>query len=532
MDTPDSCNIHLSEHGNWYDEGSISFTGNIINQGEVLSEKKSCDKLQNIKNKSDLKDFLSESTGFFGFVMYKNNNLYFGTDQVGSKKMYYSISENTIHVSDNYNWIVNEVLSNDSAPEIIKKELLHTGYITGNDTLAPEIKKTQPAELFSVDLNQNNPECNRFQYYELSSISNTTIDKYDLFDELEEILDDVFKNMRLIIGDSPLILALSGGYDSRLLAHMLYKYDFEETYAFTHNIQNNRCNQAQKVANAVGIELVELDCTHNDLNEIYNSKHWKLLEDHVGGSAPAMELKMSVVLNKIKKHSQLPNRGFIVQGHTIAEAGKRIPSVLLDKNRIDRSEIVDDILSRHYTGTLRSPEQEILNDELRNRVLQWLNMSETVPQQIGIQKCENWYWRERVHNHILCNPIIYDYFGYNYWNPFLDKNYFTFYEQIPVKYRYKRRIFEKYTEKLDSEKNIVLNNIPVTKRLILNSPIEPLARKLKTSIDSMRERDPSNVYKREKRYGFLTEEEFLNRYTGSERHSYFLAENIIQKTDL
>ncbi|ADD03734.1 asparagine synthase [Natrialba magadii ATCC 43099] len=521
--------VHISNHNDWTQKNGVSFSGTIVYNGDIISGVDACELFGGVQTSDDLKKIVGNSTGFFATIIESSNELMLTVDQAGSRQIFYTNFGNRLHISDEYKKLQHN-LENEEPPSGVKKELLKSGYISQNDTLHPKIKKTQAGEIHAFNQIGNTTEVKISSHYKYE-VGGEIKNNENALEELENKLDIITKRLISFADESPIILFLSGGYDSRLLAYMLHKHEADNVYAVTGDQQNDEFNHAGRISKELGFNWTKLRVSHDDLTRIYQSNHWEPVEKHVEGHrAPMPELNTIAYLQKIKNDKTLPDSGVIVKGHTIAEAGKRIPTNFLNKAEINSEEVVFDILSRHYTGTDRYSNQ-IPNGELHDRVSSWLEEDNKISQTTAIQKCESWYWSHRIPHYLMCDSSVYNNFGYDYWHPFLDREYLEFYTHLPVEHRYKRKLLESYTDRLDERRGVSVEDSDkiqsVLKDILSGGEIESLALKIKDTVEQSIE-SPINVYEGDKRYGYMGKEEFLNRYSGSERYNYFLAEDTLQ----
>lgn len=478
---------YVSVSNDWTEKDGIWFSGTIAYEDRVVGGIEACNLFDDVHTVPQFRDIISESTGFFAVIISREKRLLFAVDQVGSREIFYSVNDDDVYISDRTQWIQNQLQGSESPPEIIKKELLNAGYITQDDTLYPRIKKTQPAQIVTIEFESGSPDRKITNYFNLAA-KNKIEDPDDLFEELENTIESSFERLLSFAGDSPILLSLSGGYDSRLLAHMLHRYGVKNVYAFTHDLQGEEFEEAREVAEALDLDWFKLTYTHEELREAYQSGAWEPVEEHVEGfRAPIPELNTVLMLKRLKEDDRLPDTGVILRGHTIAEAGKRIPTDFLDKEVVNSKEVITDIISRHYTNTRRNSDT-VPDGELSDRISSWLDTDAELTQEIAIEKCEEWYWRYRIHHYLMCDPSLFSYFGYDFWHLFLDKEYLEFYGKIPIKHRYKRKLLESYTDELDKKANIRIDNeesVDISrklKQLVVGSPLELPAKKNPTNI--------------------------------------------------
>jgi len=127
---------------------------------------------------------------------------------------------------------MNENLPDNSCDQDAATEFLLAGCVTGNDTLYPRIKRLQPGQMLSIDRAASGEPSVR-QYYALTRQEIVSESKQTLLDRFDAILENAFERLVERADGDPIIVGLSGGYDSRLIALMLDRVGYEKVYAFT-----------------------------------------------------------------------------------------------------------------------------------------------------------------------------------------------------------------------------------------------------------------------------------------------------------
>ena len=100
------------------------------------------DKVSPQKHKAILNDLIPRFNGNWALV-YKNKEIAFASvDRLRSTPLFYGIKDNKFYLGDDANG-VREQITDSQMDEIASKEFLLTGYVTGPETLFPNVKQLQ-----------------------------------------------------------------------------------------------------------------------------------------------------------------------------------------------------------------------------------------------------------------------------------------------------------------------------------------------------------------------------------------------------
>src|SRR5699024_2673074 len=104
----------------------------------------------NINNENDMFNLLQKARGYFSIVHISNNTLFAAVDHIRSYPLFYGYKKSTFFISDNAEW-VREHLGDKDKDELAKTEFKLAGYVTGPDTLYPNVKQLQAGEMLTLN---------------------------------------------------------------------------------------------------------------------------------------------------------------------------------------------------------------------------------------------------------------------------------------------------------------------------------------------------------------------------------------------
>ncbi len=248
-------------------------------------------------------DCINRFIGPFAFVIYNHfeNTIHLVRDRAGVKPLFYYYHNDlflfasglkTFHEHPSF---VKEINNNSIAL------FLQYGYIPGPHCIYNYANKLKQAHYMVFDLKTKEQKIiqywNVYDYYNKPKLS---IDFNEAKSETEKLLLSAC-NYRMV-GDKPIGLFLSGGYDSTAVTALLQKDRTEKLKTFTIGFNEAKFNEAEyakKVANHLGTDHTEYYCTEKEALDIVPNLPYYYDEPFADGSAIPTTLVSKVAKLKV-----------------------------------------------------------------------------------------------------------------------------------------------------------------------------------------------------------------------------------------
>lgn len=249
----------------WYTEGDVCFRGYFQFLGDsykVYKEKEAIEKIIHIASLEHLKTFLSGIDGCFSIIIRSDDGTYAAVDRARSLPLFYSNN----YISDSAEAIREaEGIKKEDVDQDLLLELSSNHFLFGHNTIYGErIKQLDLGEAVFIPQGSGAATHTKY-YYHFKSAKDNSLDA--IKKSLSETSEKVFLRLKEVIADRPVVLSLSGGYDSRFIACMLKKVGVKDVSCYTYGKKDNHeVIQSKRVAEALGFRWTCVEMT-DDLME-------------------------------------------------------------------------------------------------------------------------------------------------------------------------------------------------------------------------------------------------------------------------
>lgn len=276
--------IDLSEHGKQpmqFEHLWICFNGEIYNFQEIKNELS--DLGHSFTGKSDTEMILhayaqwgekclDKFIGMFAIVIYDSltQSVFCARDRAGVKPFFY-------YFKDGLFLFASELKAFHEHPRFEKEidlnavaAFMQYGNVPTPHCIFKNCSKLEPGHYLSLSLkDQSISISNYWNVYDAYNRPKTSLSFEDAKIETEKILSSAFEYR--MVADVPVGVFLSGGYDSACVTALLQKNRTEKLKTFTIAVPDiglNEAPYAKDVANHLGTDHTEIECTQKDATDL------------------------------------------------------------------------------------------------------------------------------------------------------------------------------------------------------------------------------------------------------------------------
>ncbi|GAB3033717.1 asparagine synthase-related protein [Natronobiforma cellulositropha] len=438
----------------WTRAGDVAVRGRAFD-GEVLLEGDSLaarfeDALEGdpTRRLERVAEVASGLEGFYGAVLTHGATAVLVADGARSVPLYYDAAGRV--VSDR-GGVVREAVDAECDP-LTEREFLLTRYVTGPETVWEGVYATQPGEV--VQVGEGGLERRTYREYWPSGAGAA-----DPLEALRAGLECALERLECVAEGRPVVVPLSGGYDSRLLASALVERGLE-VVAFTFGRAGHPdVEVSREVAARLGIRWEFLEYSAREWAEWYHGEACTRYRAWAFGGDALPFLAEWPAVRGLLEGGRLPRDGLYCPGHTVATPSERLPRFVGESGDghetnlgcgpavdadVDPGEtatiepsleaLCEYVLDTHYT--LWEWEDDRLRERFAARIRRGLlggreREAVSSPERAAAAY-ERWEWRGRMATFTNGDLRVYEDAGLEWWLPLWDPAYVRAWERVPV----------------------------------------------------------------------------------------------------
>ena len=405
----------------------------IYYKDKIYEKEKLIEFLKNKDFKKNYKKIINDLDGCFSIVFMEKDKYYIISDMLRCFPVFYRLEKNIVYIYDNINDFKNKKIN-----ELSKKELFSCNYITGSDTIYEGIYQLEGHQIVIID----NKGINKKTYYEFNFNTN----KKPSLKELDKIYDKCVKNAIKYANGKKILLPLSGGNDSRLLAYYLKKNNYSNILCYTYgNKYNNESDTSKRVAEYLGFPWVFINYDNKQMQKkYYNKKLYKYMANYCARGFSEPLIQEWEAIDYLKRNKIIDNECIVMPGYTNdVLCGSHILGKYLEKEKYTIDELICFIKEFHYIRNTLS------NEELRIKICNTLNInydvSTTYSKEELVELIEKFDFKERQVKFITNAIRVHDMNQLEWVLPFWTNELIDFWYSTDINERVNRNLFKKFT---------------------------------------------------------------------------------------
>lgn len=377
---------------------------------------------------------LQDANGLFSVVCDIGGELILAVDRIRMFPLFYAFKNGNCLVSDDAFFLADKCGLRET-DEDAAAEFLATGYVTGNKTLIHGVFQVQSGELLRFGANDIH-----HNFYYSYGTSKTFDNSFNELREtaIEKIHAAAGRFIASLQGRTA-VLALSGGYDSRLLAVMLKLAGYSKTICFTYGREGNAESAISgSVARKLGFDWYNI-VYDDDLIRAYLDD--EAFHDYYRFSANATSMffmQEYFAVRELKKRGLVPDDAIFVSGHS----GDFLAGSQLTKYHIARDarpkELAEHII--RYKYHMKQPSKE-LKTKFLNSIISFFDAG-IAKGQLPYTIYEDRDMKEKLSKFIANSVNLYGYFGYEWRLPFWDAELTDFFRDVPYAYKINKALYD------------------------------------------------------------------------------------------
>jgi asparagine synthase (glutamine-hydrolysing) len=442
--------IHIRDSDRWHEFGAFRSRGTAFLSGRLLTGEALSQQLATSTDGAQLRQTLCQLNGLFSAIgTLADGQFAAAVDRTRSMPLFYGRKDGKLFLSDDARWVRQQVddLASDPVSEL---EFELAGYITGPDTLHARVKQLQAGELLLVAAD-GAPGVTTERYFRYEHEEGPARSEDELRKELDAILVRAFERFVTLAHGRTIVVPLSGGYDSRLIAVMLKQLGYDNVVAYSYGRRGNEeAVVSRRVAANLGIRW-----EFTEYSEELWRRWWRTPEREEYGrfadglcSVPVYQEWPAVW--ELKRRGLVPDDAIFAPGHSAdAFPASRRTIGRADVYR-DAEVVRETVIAAILRYTYSLWDWRARRAELAPLVMERIDAALGDLSRFHNSACavEAWGIQERQAKFIVNAMRAYESWGYDWWLPFWDAEFAQFWMRCPVELRIGRRFSRSHIREL------------------------------------------------------------------------------------
>ncbi|NQT06192.1 MAG: hypothetical protein HQ575_01480 [Candidatus Omnitrophica bacterium] len=403
------------------------------------------------------KEKIKALNGNFIVIVRDGGSCIAAVDHIRSIPLFYVNKGNRFYISDRALWI-REKCDCLIPDKLSRDEFLCTGYVTGQDTLFENIKQLQAGEclyLGGAEDGESIFKKERYYRYLSHKLSHKPIDT--LIDELDKVTQNVFERLVSGVNGRTIVVPLSGGLDSRLVASMLKRAGYDNVICFSYGRKNNKDSlKSERIAKALGYKWFFVEYSERKWREWYNHNDFRSYFNSADNLSSLPHIDDWAAVKELRDNALIPDNAVFVPGHTgDFISGGHLKYIFDSTKKLTEKELVTNIMQKHYGLWPVKLKDKDLNAMLKRKIRNSLRDLKKETVQDMASSYEYWEWQERQSKFIVNSVRVYDFWGYDWRLPLWDVEFMDFWKDMLYGFKLNKKLYTRYLA--DSDKYGLFN---------------------------------------------------------------------------
>lgn len=387
-----------------------------------------------------LKSFLENLNGNFCILLFYKSKYYLIVDKLRSFPLFYTFDSKGIEIITDIGQDIARITKNNiQFNKNAVNELLSKGYLSGNKTLVNNIFQVEAGtcvviEGFKIDIKR----------YYMFIINKKNYEKVYLFEKAKNALENGFKRIITSIENKPVLIPLSGGYDSRLIACLCKKFYLENVTCFTYGRPNSlEVINSKNVAEKLGFKWFYIEYDKAKWSQYLNSEDYKKYAVFAGNITSVPHFQDFIALQELINKKLVSNNSIVMPGHSgDLLGGSKIPKIIKEERKfiMDSDLLMNLIYDEFYNlNSLKKPYKRELLQDIKTQINEYYFSEVNF-----LDIYEQIFITSKVSNFLVNSMRGYEYFNLEWRLPLWDDEYSHFWHSIEWEKKYFSKLYNEF----------------------------------------------------------------------------------------
>lgn len=408
-----------------YSIKGFAYYNNQLFEGEALAKI-----ILSAINNHSLDNILRYLNGNYSVIIKGRDCYYLISDKIRS---YPLIFTKNIHgewmVTDNSIGILKskDIISDINL--LSSTEFLALGYVSGNDTLYRNISTVEAGEYVMLYSDGGILRRSYFKYI----FEKTLFDKETIINEAYEALESAFKRtINTIPVGSQIVIPLSGGYDSRLIACLCKKFGLENVICYTYGRKDSfEVLISQKVANTLDLPWYYVEYTPEKFAAALKSSQFNKFSEFSSNINSIPHVQEFLALEVLKGKKIIKDGAVVIPGFCgDVFGGSKVPREVFNwsQNKLNSSNFAHLIFEHFYDLNIlvKKAKKTVIN-----KIEEDTKNVDLSTEDSFLNNYEQWCISNRLSKYIINSIRVYEFFNLDWRLPLWDDEYAEIWYHVP-----------------------------------------------------------------------------------------------------
>jgi len=403
-------------------------------------------------------DVLSHCNGFFAIARHTPTATLVAVDRVRSIPVFYGQQGGTVFVSDDAEWVRQSVGDTEMEP-LAREEFQLAGYVTGSDTLYPNVKQLQAGELLHIVTGEE-PKLATHRWYRFTHSEPEYWDEGELRDDLDKSTESSVRRLAEYAAGRQIVIPLSGGYDSRLITLLLKRIGYDNVLTFSYGVPGNKESEySRQVAEALSLPWHFVEYNATKWREAWQTDERLAYQRWASGWASLPYVQDWLAVRELKANGIVAADAVFCPGHSgDFISGGYIPDEFVPGSSASAADMVRTVIERLLSLAPLRLVTSRPESEWSQRIIDRAKPVEIQTAEAAADALEKWDWQERQAKFIVNSVRVYEFYDFDWWLPLWDAEFMAFWHSVPLLLRQGRRWYTSYVAELGAEHKIMKRN--------------------------------------------------------------------------
>lgn len=407
------------------------FGSAIDNSGELLQKNGLLDKLNQCESLDEISELVSNLSGKFGFIVFKLGSIFLYSGKIRYFPVFYYLSENQLVISNEVDSILN-FTDDFSINKLAVEAFRCSGFVPFDDTFINEIKQVEAGKIIQISGN----EITEKQTFFYSTTSVFTAKYSELKTRLVQVFENIFDRLATSIHGRKVLVPLSGGYDSRMIALSLAKrIPNVETFTYGRKKNNEELKNSRNSAEKLGLSWNFYEYNEKTTANYFETETFREYVDFIGNGTSMPFLQAYIAAKALSEAYENPKDYAVISGDSGDFLGGSQFIKVFGKD-LKTSEITELFLQKKFF-------MNVLDANTKTKLFDQFDIGTSfLNDEYPYSIFEDWDAKEKLTKFIANSARVFDFFGFESLYPYWDNEIVDFFRQVPAEYKEMKKLYD------------------------------------------------------------------------------------------